>query len=787
MNNDYSNFDDIKNDGNSFDFIKEFFKYLFFWKYFLLTILVFLFFAFIINRYTVKVFTTSTKIQILDKKQNNLEMPSAEDLFSNSKINLENEIEIIKSSPILLKVIRNLNLNMFVEGTGEIMSSRSLAYPFKIEIKSTFDTTSNFSFSLKIAENNLEIVNLETEEKYVFNELNTSSLKHDLPFDIYNVNKIKWTKNSYNVNYVNSYSLLEELKKNIIVSQVGKESDIINLTYNNSNPQYSRNVLNEIVKVFNDDGVRDRQLIHKRTIDFVNERFISISLDLDSIELDKKSYKVSNNLVDLASNSSIFLQKNLKSEESLFTNENQIFLVRNLLNELSSLDLKLLPSNIGIENIEVNSLVSSYNNLFLEKQKLNTSAGPNNPYVKQLNNSLVEVRENIIFSLNNYLTQLNILNNKLTDKANLIKSNVASIPSQEKNLRSIQRNQQIKEALYLFLLQKGEEAQVSFAVTEPSIKVVEYAISNNNPIYPNTKIIYLGSIILGLLIPFTILYLIFLFDNKVHSREDLEKYSLNILGEIPFFELADDEKVFKNPDDRSIISESFRMLMSNLRYLQKNDSESNVILVTSSIKGEGKTLNALNLALAFSSVSKKVLLIGCDLRNPQLHKYINYDKNTPGVVESLVDNKTEWKKNIINPFDYQPLDILLSGPLPPNPLNLINNGNIEILLNDAKKTYDYIIIDSAPTILVADTQSLINKSDIIIFLTRCNVTDNEILSHIQKISNEPDSNVGVVLNGVGHKSSYGYSYGYRYGYGYNYKYSYNYGYGYGYSSDDEKS
>ena len=250
--------------------------------------------------------------------------------------------------------------------------------------------------------------------------------------------------------------------------------------------------------------------------------------------------------------------------------------------------------------------------------------------------------------------------------------------------------------------------------------------------------------------------------------------------------MPESEKVFSKPDDRSIISESFRMFMSNVRYLQKKDSKSNVILVTSSIKGEGKTLNALNLALSFSSVGKKVLLLGCDLRNPQLHKYINYDKNVAGLVDFLVDNKTEWKKNIINPFDNQSLDILLSGPLPPNPLNLINNGNIDILLKDARKIYDYIIIDSAPTLLVADTQSLINKSDILIFITRCNVTDNEVLSHIKKISDESETNVGVVLNGVGQKNSYGYSYGYRYGYGYNYKYSYNYGYGYGYSSDEEK-
>ena len=782
MNNN-SNFNDFQNDEDSIDLVKEFFKYFFFWKYFLLSIIVCCSIAYLINRYTPKIFATTAKIQILDKKQNNLEMPSAEDLFSSSKINLENEIEIIKSSSILNEVINNLNLNLFVEGVGEIMSSHILVYPFKIETKSIVDSSSNYSYSLNIDENTLKIVDLINDKEYIFNDLQTKGIKHDLPFDISNINKEEWIENSYNVSFINSFSLITKLKKDIIVTQIGKKSDIISLTFDNPNSEYARNVLNEIIDVFNNDGIRDRQLIHKRTIDFVNDRYVYLSDELESIELEKQSYKVSNNIVDIVANSNISLERNLKSEETLFANENQIFLVNNLLDELSSFEFELLPSNIGIENIEVNSLVNSYNDLFLEKQKLSTSAGPNNPLVKQLNNSIIQSRENIILSLNSYLSQLNILNNKFTDESNLIQSNVASIPFQEKNLRSIERNQQIKEALYLFLLQKGEEAQVSFAVTEPSIKIVEYAVSDKNPISPKSNIIYLASFILALLIPFATLYIIFLFDNKVHSREDLEKFSLNVLGEIPFFDLPENEKVFTNPEDRSIISESFRMLMSNVRYLQKNDSSPNVILVTSSIKGEGKTLNALNLALSFSSVAKKVLLIGCDLRNPQLHKYINYDKNVPGLVDYLVDNKSEWKKNIINPFDSQPLDILLSGPAPPNPLNLINNGNIDILLKDARKKYDHIIIDSAPTLLVADTQSLMNKSDILIFLTRCNVTDNDVLSHIKKVSEESDSNVGVVLNGVGQQNSYGYSYGYRYGYGYNYKYSYNYGYGYGYNEE----
>jgi capsular exopolysaccharide synthesis family protein len=769
---------------DSIDLKQEFFKYLFFWKYFLASILFFLFCAFLFNRYTPKIYDTGAKIQILDKKNKSMEMPSAEDLFSNSKINLENEIEILKSAPILDQVIRNLDLNFYVEGVGDIMSPHLTSYPFNFTSKINLDSLkSEMSFNLTLDENGLFIANINNGKEFAFTNFSTLGVKHDLPFEITNIVKEKWNYNSYNIFLIPSYNLISSLKESIIISQVGKESDIISLKFQTANVKYSQDVINEIIDVFNNDGIKDRQLIHKRTIDFVNERFEYLSSELESIELNKQSFKIENNLVNLKVNSNISLQKSSVSEETIFSNENQIYLASSLLEELLKLDFELFPLNIGIEELEINSSIQSYNEKVLEYKKLIASVGPNNPYVIQLRSSIVNIRGNIISSVKSYILQLNTINDKLLNKAKSIKNNVANMPSHEKDLREIERNQNIKETLYLFLLQKGEEAQVSYAVTEPSIKVVEYATSEIIPISPKTTIIFLTSFMLACLIPFLILYFIFLFDNKVHSREDLEKFSFNVLGEIPFFDLSESDKVFLNPEDRSIISESFRMLMSNVRYLQKNDSKSNVILVTSSIKGEGKTLNALNLALSFSSIGKKVLLIGCDLRNPQLHKYINYEKNVPGLVDFLVNNKSDWKKNVINPFDSQSLEILLSGPLPPNPLNLINNGNMDILLKEAKKIYDYIIIDSAPILLVADTQSLINKSDVLIFLTRCNVTDNNVLSNIKKISDESQTNVGVILNGVGEKNSYGYSYGYRYGYGYNYKYSYNYGYGYGYNEE----
>ena len=786
MNNPNTNNYDTE---ENFDIRKEIFKYLFFWKYFLLFVVFCLSIAFCYIRYTNKVFSTTSKIKIVDKKDSALELPSAEALFSNSKINLENELEVIKSYSILEQVVRNQNLTTSIITNGKVMSSLVLEYPFTITSKLSIDSLTNMLFKIDFTDNGLEIIDYQNDEKeYVFKDLSTLGKKHDLPFDISNVNKNKSANQSYTLSLKSIREIVMMLKGNIVVASVGKNSDIISINFNSTNPKYSQNIINELIAVFNEDGVKDRQLIHKRTIDFVNDRYKYLSLELDSIEMNKQLFKVSNNLVDLKANSTASLAKSSVSEEVIFSNENQISIISSLLEALTKLNFELLPANIGVENIEINELIKSYNEMILEQKKLISSAGPKNPAVKLMDSSIRDSRSNIIFSLQQHLLRLNTLSVKLSEQFNKFDTQLNQLPEKEKMLRAIERNQQIKEALYLFLLQKREEAEVSYAITEPSIKVVEYAISNTKPISPNIQIIYLVALLLGIIIPFGVLYIIFLFDTKIQSREDIESHnsSLNILGELPFFDVSEEEKLFSDPTARSPVSESFRMLMSNSRYLLKDNNKSNVILVTSSIKGEGKTLTALNLSLSYASLNKKVLLIGCDLRNPQIHKYLDEDKNHKGLVDFLVDNKSNWQETTLKKFDKIPdHHILLSGALPPNPINLINNGNIEVLLDQAKKEFDYVIIDSAPTLLVADTKSLFHVADTIIYLTRCNVTDKEILNHIKSSASENKSSISVVLNGVGAKNAYGYSYGYKYGYSYNYKYSYNYGYGYGYEEDKD--
>jgi len=776
----------IEKEDDNFDIKKEFFKYFFYWRYFLLATVFCLFTAFNYIKYSSKIYETIAKIKILDKKDSALEMPSAQDLFSSSKINLENEKELIISYPILKKVVEKLNLNLSVFVLADIKTGLITqdSYPFVIKSKIKKQDIIESEYKVVLKEEGMEIINYQNDDTvYVFKDFTTTKIKHDLPFSIYNVNKDKIGLEPYLLKYQTTEQKIKELKEEIVLTQVGKESDILSITFNTTNVKYAKSIINELIDTYDQDGIEDRQLIHKRTIDFVDSRYNYLKEQLDSIESSKQQFKQENNLVDLSMNSLQSLEKSANTEELIFTNDNQIYVTNSLIEELTKLNFELLPSNIGINSTEINLLIGTYNEKVLEHKRLLLSAGPNNPVTLASNNLINDSRSSIIFSLQTYINQLSNLKEKQINEFNKFDKQLVSLPLNEKLLRSINRNQETKEALYLFLLQKREEAEVSFAVTEPSIKVIEYAISNSIPFSPRVSIIYLGAVLIGLLLPFTVLYIFFMYNTKIQTRDDILETTkdLNIIAEIPFFDTIDAQKIFTNPKDRSLVSESFRMLMSNSKYLLK-PNQCSVLTVTSSIKGEGKTLTAINLANAFASLDKKVLLVGFDLRNPQLHKYMGEDKNQPGVVNYLVDNKHIWKDNLLKPFaEFKSMDVLLCGVIPPNPLNLINNGNLEMFLEEAKKDYDYVILDSAPTLLVADSQSILEKSDAVVYLTRCNVTEKELINHILKLSK--NNNLGVVLNGVGEKNAYTYGYGYGYSYGYKYNYSYNYGYGYGYSED----
>ena len=427
---------------------------------------------------------------------------------------------------------------------------------------------------------------------------------------------------------------------------------------------------------------------------------------------------------------------------------------------------ELLPTNLGIEKEGASSAIATYNQTVLERDRLLGSSTEKNPAVVNLNDQIRRLKLTVLESLNNAKVSLEIQRNDLNAQEAIIGSKISSIPSKEKLFRGINRQQEIKESLYLYLLQKREENAISMAVTTPKAKVVDYAYSSMKPVSPKKIIILLAAIILGILIPFSIIYVRLLLDNKVHDKAYVEQRAKNtsVIGEIPKLESKEAELVKKN--DRSIFAESFRILRTNLQYLFTNislpEGVGKTIFVTSTIKGEGKTLVSFNLALTLANTGAKVILVGANIRNPQLHRYTPNAPYKKGVVEYLIHRDSKVNDYISKSEFNNNLDLLFSGTIPPNPAELWMHNRTAELFADLKEIYDYVIVDTAPSMLVTDTFLINTYADATLYVMRAGYTEKRLLQFpIDNIENKKLKNVAFVLNNVrvanlGYGNKYGY-------------------------------
>jgi tyrosine-protein kinase Etk/Wzc len=784
-----NNQEDIVEKGSNFNIIEEFFKYFRYWYYFLISIVV----CFIAVKYylnhTIPVYESQTNVKIIDDSKDSFTLPSSGiSLFGRSKVNLDNQIEVLKSYRLLEQIVKNLNLNTQYYKVNyfnnmELWKNR----PFNVEWLGSSIDIDEKSFTLEIA--------LE-KDGYKIIEVNGNDKNKFVPYDkIQNVKGVsfklslqvganleKISGNKYLIKKGSVQSTVIGLTSAIKIVNKNENSDVLNISINGSNKDKSEAILNEIIKQFDADGLKDRRLVSKRTIEFVNDRFKSLENELDSIETKKAKYKSTNELTFIESDAASATDSKMTAKNDVFHIETQIALSRLLEKSVKSdKDLSLLPTNIGVDNQEVNVLINSFNLVVLERERIMVSAELKNPTVVILNEKLTVLKDNILKTIKDYQQELEVS----LSKNNVVKqatfNKFGHIPYDEKVLNGIERNKNIKEALYILLLQKREEAAVNLAITSSSIKVIDFALTNTIPSSPKRATYIIASIIVGFLLPFLIIYISFLLDDKVHNIEDVSRLAKGkvILSEIPHIDNLEKLTTF---NDRSILGESFRILRTNLSYVLpvKLDKLGQTILVASTIKGEGKTFTAINLSISFAIMNKKVLLIGADLRNPQLHRYLSTNKGELGLQDYLHDASVDWH-TIINKsqLDNPNLDIILSGRIPPNPAELLSNGRKELLINEAKKEYDIIIIDSAPTLLVTDTLLISQYVDATLYVVRADFTPKKLIPFSVNLSNrEKLKNMTYVINNVG----LNYGYGYKYGYSYKYKYNYAYGYGYGYGA-----
>ena len=763
-------------DDESLDIKETLNKYLRYWLVFLISIVVSVIIVFTYLKYASNIYNSSGKIKIL-KENEGLDFSALQGgspLLDLSEVNLENEKEILKSRRLIKNVINKLELQTRFKQDGQIKSFIIFdRVPVKVDWKTNdfSNIESNPVFLLNIIDQNsfrIIVDELDYNKVHRFNntieigEISFSlDLKDNLPKDVFD--------NQYSFQHLKLDGLTSSLSNSIQVETVGQKSEILQISIDGENQNRNEAIIDTLIEEFKQDGVRDNRKIAKRTKDFVEERLDILVEELDSVEQSLVQYKKDNEIVDVAANAKVLFEKSSQAELSYFERSKQLSIAKLFKSEIEGTkDFELLPMNIGIESDNVNSLTDEYNKKLLERQKLLVSSTPQNSQIKEINTQIKDLKRNIIQSLSNYIRSLQSALQDINEEVNKFDNKISSLPRKEKNIRKIGREQAVKEKLYLFLLQKQLEAGLSYAIASPKAKVVDYAYTKPTPVSPKKRIILLGGLVLGLAVPFGILYLKFLLYTKLSSKSEIERElkDIPIVSEIPLVETKVKKSISKN--DVSPLAEAFRILRTNLGFLRnklKNNVKPSVIYVTSSTKGEGKTFVSTNLASVFAATNKKTLLIGTDLRNPQLHKSLNLDKNSNGLTNFLSDEDYNLDDLTIKNVSNNEFDVLLSGPIPPNPSELLDNPRFEQVIKEARSMYDYVIVDTAPTIHVSDTLLITHLSDVLLYIVRTEFTDIKLLEHVKKLKDfNKINNIGLVINGISSKGGYPYNYGYGYGY-----------------------
>ena len=560
---------DLQEKHNNFDLLEQFFVYLRYWHYFLISVVVCFFVVKYYLNHTVPVYESKAKVKIIDDSKNSIILPNSPiALFGKNKVNLDNEIEVLKSYRLLEQVCKSLNLNNQYYNVGylnniEIWKNR----PFTIEWQDNSPEMDDrsMSFEIEIANKGYKVISSSSGSSSKVHPFNSVQYINGVPYKLLlqvgtNLNAMNGRK--FLVVRASVRSVALGLASSLNISNSNKNSDILILSLVGANRDKSEVILNEIIKQFDVDGLRDRRLVSQRTIDFVNQRFKSIESQLDSVETNKANYKRNEGLTFIGEDAITATKGKVDATSDVFQVETQIALSK-VLEQTVKTDksLGLMPANIGLTNNGINQSISEYNSVVLERERNSISGGVNNPVIKSLNAKLASLKVNIAESIKAYQQELQVSLSKNDYIKNTSGNKFSAIPINEKVLRGIERQQNIKETLYLLLLQKREEAAVNLAITSSSIKVVDYALTGGSPVAPKRSTYYLVAIFIGLLIPFLILYINFLLDDKLHTKEDIIKLTRNkiILSEVPHINT---ENRLTGLNDRSILGESFRILFA---------------------------------------------------------------------------------------------------------------------------------------------------------------------------------------------------------------------------------
>lgn len=792
------------------------------WYWFVISLVVTMGVAAIYLLKTPQVFTRSAMILIKDESQG--KSMSSDIGFSElglfqSNTNVNNELVALQSPSVMTEVVRRLHLDMnySIDGRFHKKVVYGTTLPVNVTISGLSDSESA-SFTLQLhADGTYTLTQFARNGEMLHSGESELSGKLGAALstpvgEVTVMPSVQYTTGIDSKIYVQRvplYATVNRYSSQFSASLEDEKSTVIRLTINDVSTQRAEDVLNTIISVYNENWVKDKNQIAVSTSMFIDDRLAIIEKELGTVDEDISSYKSEHLLPDVQSASSMYMSQSSEINDKLLALNNQLYMTRYIRNYLTN-DANvnaLLPANSGVESSGIESQIAEYNTQLLQRNSLVASSSESNPLVVDLDKALASMRKAIITSIDNQLVTIETQINTLQQSEKQTTERIAANPDQAKYLLSVERQQKVKESLYLFLLQKREENELSQAFTAYNTRIITPPISPMYPTSPVKKNIFLVALALGILIPVVIIFIRENMNTKIRGRKDLESLSLPLIGEIPLSVSHDGKsrgflkRIFSTNNTRQkkgqrtalqlftvnwnrgakskieeaphlvvkdgrrdVVNEAFRVLRTNLEFIVPQDRQSNIIVVTSFNPGSGKTFLTLNIAESLAIKGKKVLVIDGDLRRASTSSFIGSPKL--GLSNYLAKYTDNIDDIIVTDKDKSSFSILPVGVIPPNPTELLEEKRFSDLIDKVRPKYDYIFIDCPPVEIVADTAIIEKLADRTLFVVRASLLERSMLPVLETMYEEHKlKNMSLILNGTQDSGSrYGYKYAYHYGY-----------------------
>lgn len=759
------------------------------WHWFALSLVVTLSVAALYILSTPNVYTRSASILVKDDSKGGSASSALSNDFADlgmfkSNTNINNELLTISSPTLMTEVVKRLGLNE----TYTIRKGLKRVQLYKVSPVSVMpkDKNSIVGFQIEMTDSikfTLSDFTLEGEDVdgTVSGAFNDSI---QTPVGSMYISTTQYFNEEYAgasiaYNHGSIVGTTDYYTKNLRAELGNEDATIINLSIEDASIQKAEDILNTLIEVYNEKWIQDKNQIAVSTSQFIGDRLGVIENELGHVDENISSYKSEHLLPDVQAASNLYLTQSAENKKELFALNNQLSTAQYIRRELKNKRMNQpLPSNSGIGSANIESQISEYNQMVLDRNRLIANSSEKNPLVKDLANSLQSMQNTIIQSVDNHIVSLNTQIRSIKQQEAATTQQLASNPNQAKYLLSVERQQKVKEELYLYLLQKREENELSQAFTAYNTRVITAPRGSASPTAPKKMNILLVAFVLGLLAPAVVIFMMENMNTRVRGRKDLENMNVPFVGEIPLAGGKKKKSDKKNKEDeytivvkeksRNVINEAFRVVRTNLEFMAQGNK---VIMVSSLNSGSGKTFITMNLATSFAIKDKKVVVVDLDMRRASLSIYVNKPKT--GISNYLGGQVSDWKEIVVKSAHHANLDVIPVGTLPPNPSELLFSPKMEILIENLRKTYDLVVIDCPPVEIVADASIIAKWADMTLFIVRAGLMEREMLPMVDSYyTDRKFNNMAMLLNGT--TAAYGGRYGYhRYGY----RYGYHYGYG----------